>query len=198
MSDRGDKTLIEHLEHELGVHAGRALGAEVQHYLTRLCETNDLNWIDLMVWRLTEEDVPLPTVIQNLAARAAYLRLHGANKRGGRPTKVWKEHAKAVALANSAFLQGLHTIGAEEADLRAVVSVESELGHAPKASSLSQERPSYTHASPVPVVLTSIGRAFQETYPELAAALADDTAKQAAASKKAKKEKKPNKVGTRR
>jgi hypothetical protein len=42
MSDGREKTLIEQLESELGVHAGTALAEEVRLYLTRLGETNDL------------------------------------------------------------------------------------------------------------------------------------------------------------
>ncbi len=198
MSENRRETLIEQLERALGVQAGTALAEEMRHHLIQLHDTDDLNWIDLMVWRLTEEGVPLPTVIQDLAARAAYLRLNGAGTRSGKATKVLRQFAKSVAHANSAFLQGLNGVGAEEADLRAVVSVEEELGYAPKASSLSQERPSSQKERPVLETLTDVGRAFVEAFPELAAAMADHTRLLAKEAKKDKKDKKPNKVGTRR
>lgn len=195
---QSEETLTERLERELGALKGTALVEEMRLYLTRLMETEDPGWVDLVVWRLTEEGVHLPEGIQRLAANAALRRLLGEGRRGSNPTKVWKEHAKAIAHANSAFLQGLNGMGAEEADLRAVVSVESELGHAPKASSLSQERPSVTKQNPVLGVLASVGRALEENYPKQAAALAEHTALLAAKAKDAKKKQKPNKLGTRR
>lgn len=92
--DRSTKTLAEQLEHELGAGQGTALFEEICFYLARLGETDDLNWIDLIVLRLTREGVaPLPVTIQGLAARAADRRLRGAGKRGGQPTKVLKEVA---------------------------------------------------------------------------------------------------------
>lgn len=197
MTDDPEKTLVEQLEHELGVAAGTALGLEMLEYIGKFTKGRDINWIDLMVWRLTNEGVPLPMTIQVLAARAAYRRLHGDGTRR-KISKVWREHSKAVAHASSAFLQGLDGIGAEEADLRAAVSVESEFGHAPKASSLSQDRPSATKQNSALRVLASVGRALQENYPQQAAALAERTALLAADAKEAKKKKKPNKLGTRR
>jgi hypothetical protein len=195
MSGEQEKTIIELLEETLGVAAGTALAEEIRHHLTQLRDSKDINWIDLMVWRLTTEGVPLPTAIQGLASKAAHLRLLGAGRRGGKPTKVMKDFAKDVAHVNSAFLQGMNGVGLEAADLRAVVSVESELGHAPKASSLSHERPGAGTERPVLGVLTNVGRAFEEIFPQMAAELADHTALLA---KKAKEDRKPNKLGTRR
>lgn len=197
MSSRGQKALVEQLEHELGVVAGTALGLEMLEYVGKLAETEDLNWIDLMVLRLTDEGIPLPTTIQVLAARAAYRRLHAEGTRN-KTTKVWREHTKAVARANSAFLQGLDGIGAENADLRAVVSVDNELGHTPMASSLSNERPNANKENLVLGMLTSVARAFEQNSPELAAALVEHTDVLVEKAKKAKAENNPNKVGTRR
>ena len=200
MSDTltSQETLTERLERELGVPAQTGLVEEMRWYLTRWMEMEDPGWVDLVVWRLTEEGVPLPKGIQRLAADAAYMRLNGHGRRGNKPTNVWKEHAKAVAHANSAFLHGLDGIGDEAADLRAVVSVESELGHAPRASSLSKERPSARKESIALEMLTTVGREFQKTDPKLAAEIAEHTAKLAKQAKDAKSKKKPNKVGSRR
>ena len=198
MNGGHEKTIIEQLVQTLGVTAGTVLAEEIRHYLTRLGETDDINWIDLMVLRLTDEGVPLPTAIQDLAAKAAHLRFFGAGSGGGNPKKFIKEFAKNVAHVNSAFLHGIKGIGAEQADLRAVVILESELGHAPKASSLSKERIGNKKESSVLRASTSFGRAFEENFPEIAAALADHTARLAKKAKKAKMDKKPNKVGTRR
>ena len=74
MNGGHEKTIIEQLVQTLGVTAGTVLAEEIRHYLTRLGETDDINWIDLMVLRLTDEGVPLPTAIQDLAAKAAHLR----------------------------------------------------------------------------------------------------------------------------
>jgi hypothetical protein len=198
MSGGDEKTIVEQLVQTLGVAAGTVLAEEIRQHITQLGETDDLNWIDMMVWRLTTEGVPLPAVIQGLAAKAAHLRLLGAGRRGGNPTKVMTDFAKDVAHVNSAFLRGMKGVGLEEADLRAVVSVEDELGDAPKASSLSHERPGSGTERPVMGVLTNVGRAFEEIFPQMAAELAEYTAPLAEKAKKDKKHKKPNKVGTRR
>ena len=198
MSGGEEKTIIEQLVQTLGVTAGTVLAEEIRHYLTQLGETDDINWIDLMVLRLTDEGVPLPTAIQDLAAKAARLRFSGAGSLGCNPKKFIKKFAKDVAHVNSAFLQGIKGIGAEEADLRAVVILESELGHAPKASSLSKERIGAKTDRPVIKASTIFGRAFEEIFPEMTAALADYTAQLAKKAKQDKKDRKPNKVGTRR
>ena len=80
MTEKQGETFVEQLERELGVVSGTALGLEVLYYIGKLAEAEDLNWIDLMVWRLTNEGVPLPTTIQVLAARAAERRLRGNGK----------------------------------------------------------------------------------------------------------------------
>ena len=198
MSGGEEKTIIELLEQTLGFAAGTVLAEEIRHYLTQLSETDDINWIDLMVLRLTNEGVPLPTAIQDLAAKAAHIRFFGDVSRRGNPKKFIKEFAKDVAHVNSAFLHGITGVGVEEADLRAVVTLESELGHAPKASSLSKERIGAKTESPVLKASTIFGRAFEEVFPEMTAALADYTAQLAKKAKKDKKDNKPNKVGTRR
>jgi hypothetical protein len=154
MSDGREKTLIEQLENELGVHAGTALAEEVRLYLTRLNETNDVNWIDLIVVRLTEEGVPLPTAIQDLAAGAAERRLHGAGKN---PTKVMKEFTERVAHSNAAFLQGALGLGAEEAYNISATAVGAETGYAGKASVVSRGRQKYAAEGPAAGALTKIG-----------------------------------------
>lgn len=168
----GGRTLSEQLEHELGVHSGTAIGIEMFEYLAKLTETDDLNWIDLMVWRLTLEGVvPMPATIQALAARAAERRLHGAGKRGSQPTKVMKEFTERVAHSNAAFLQGALGVGAEEAyDISANV-VGAETGYVGKASTVSRRRKQYVTEGPVADVLTEIGAAWAKNNPEQLSAL---------------------------
>lgn len=171
-TDHGGRTLSEQLEHELGVHSGTALGIEMLEYLAQLAKTGDLNWIDLMVLRLTLEGVaPLPVTIQGLAARAAKRRLHGAGKRGGQPTKVMKEFTERVAHANAAFLQGALGVGAEEAYDISANAVGAETGYAGKASSVSRGRKKYAKESPAAGVLTEMGAAWAKSNPEQLSAL---------------------------
>ncbi|MBC2652365.1 hypothetical protein [Novosphingobium aerophilum] len=166
MSDQSEKTLIEQLEHELGVHAGTALGLEMLNHLAELTKTKDLNWVDLMVWRLTSEGVPLPNTIQVLAARAAERRLHGADKRGGKPTKVLREFTSRVVHANAAFFQGALGVGAEEAYNLAASAVGAEAGHADKASTISRGRKAYANKGSVASLLTETGVAWARSNPE--------------------------------
>jgi hypothetical protein len=168
-TDGHARTLPEQLEHELGVGQGAALFEEMHYYLTRLIETGDLNWIDLMVFRLTREGVaPLPTTIQGLAARAAERRLQGAGKN---PTKVMKEFTERVAHSNAAFLQGALGVGAEEAYNIAANAVGAEAGYAGKASAISRGRQRYVKEGPVADVLTEVGVAWAQSNPEQLAAL---------------------------
>lgn len=171
MTDGCEKTLIEKLQDELGVTAGTALAFEIHKYLNRLGDTNDLNWIDLIVLRLTMEAIPLPEVIQDLAARAAYLRLHGADKRGGKPTKVMKEHTKEVVHANAAFLKGGLGMNGWTAYVNATNGVADEAGWAGKASTPYNERAAYAAEGPVADMLTKIGAAWAQHSPEQMAAL---------------------------
>jgi len=168
MSDGRGKTLIEQLESELGVHAGTALAEEVRLYLTRLNETNDLDWIDLIVVRLTAEGVALPMAIQGLAADAAERRLHGAGKN---PTKVMKEFTERVAHSNAAFLQGALGLGAEEAYNISATAVGAEAGYAGKASAVSRGRQKYLKEGPAAHVLIEIGAAWAQSSPEQLTAL---------------------------
>lgn len=168
-TDGHEKTLLEQLEHELGVVSGAALFEEMRLYFTRLGETNDLNWIDLMVLRLTREGVaPLPTTIQGLAARAAERRLHGAGKN---PTKVMKEFTERVAHSNAAFLEGALGMGAEEAYNIAANAVGADTGYAGKASVVSRGRQKYAAEGPAASVLTKIGAAWAQSSPEQLTAL---------------------------
>lgn len=175
-SDLG-KTLAEQLEHELGVAAGTAIGCEILEYIGRFVKDEDLNWIDLMVWRLTREGVPLPVTIQVLAARAAERRLHGAGKRSGQPTKVMKEFTERVAHSSAAFLQGAFGIGAEEAYDKSANAVGAEAGYAGKASSVSRGRKKYAKEGAVASMLTEIGAAWAESNPEQLSALKEHHAK---------------------
>ena len=177
MSDGREKTLIEQLENELGVHAGTALAEEVRLYITRLGETGDLNWIDLMVVRLTEEGVPLPTTIQVLAARAASRRLHGVGSRSQK-SKVLKEHARSVALAQTAFLRGATGASIEETTAQAANAVGAVLGYTGKASVLNAVFPKYVREGPHVDLLATVGRKWAELYPEQMAELESELAAQ--------------------
>lgn len=165
MSEGQEKTLIEQLENELGVHAGTALAGEMRLYLTRLGETADLNWIDLIVVRLTVEGVPLPTTIQVLAARAASLRLHGVGSRN-KKSKVIKEYAQNVALAQAAFLRGATGASIEKATAQAANAVGAALGYTGKASVLNAMFPKYVREGPHVDLLATVGRTWAETYPK--------------------------------
>lgn len=169
---RDEKTLTEQLEHELGFHAGTAIGMEILLYLDRLIESEnkDLNWIDLMVWRLTREGVPLPTTIQCLAARAAESRLLAAGKRGGQPTKVMREYTKRLAHPNAAFLEGALGIGNEAAYDTAANSIGAETGYAGKSSSVGRERKKFAKDQ-VADLLTEIGSIWAQENPEQLSAL---------------------------
>lgn len=170
MSDGREKTLIEQLENELGVHAGTALAKEMRLYLTRLNETDDLNWIDLMVVRLTEEGVPLPTTIQVLAARAASRRLHGVGSRNQK-SKVIKEYARNVGLVQTAFLRGATGASIENATAQAANAVGAAMGYTGKASVLNAMFPSYVREGPHVELLINVGRTWAETYPDQKAEL---------------------------
>lgn len=169
-TDRDVKTLTEQLEHELGVHAGTAIGMEILWCLDQLIESEDLNWIDLMVWRLTLESVPLPTTIQCLAARAAKRRLFRFRKRGVQPTKVMKEYTNLLTHSNAAFLEGALGIGIEAAYDVAANGVGAETGHAGKASTVGRERKKYAKDR-VADLLTEIGSTWAQEYPEQLSAL---------------------------
>jgi hypothetical protein len=173
MSEKLETTLIEQLQQALGFVPGTALAIEIGECLIKLGKTKDLNWIDLMVWRLTEEGVPLPEAIQDLAARAAYQRLHGAGKRGGEPTKVMKDHTKEVVHANAAFLQGALGMSRWEAYVNAANAVGDEAGWAGRASTPYNERSAYAAEGPVADMLTEIGAAWAQYAPEQLAALKD-------------------------
>ncbi len=177
MSDTSETTLIGQMEQALGVASGTALALEMRVYLVKLGETNDLNWIDLMVWRLTEEGVPLPKSIQDLAARAAYQRLHGAGKRGGRPTKVMRHHINEVIHANAAFLQGALSLGSWDSYVNAANAVGDEAGWAGKASTPYNKRAAHAAEGPVAGMLTEIGAAWAQLAPEQLADLKDHLGK---------------------
>lgn len=168
---RYEKTLTEQLEHELGVHAGTAIGLEILWCLDQLIESEDLNWIDLMVMNLTREGVPLPTTIQVLAARAAERRLFGFGKRGVQPTKVMKEYTERLAHANAAFLQGALDVRSEKAYDIAANSVGAETGYAGKASVVSRGRKKYAKDVGVSCLLTDIGSFWAKENPEQLKAL---------------------------
>lgn len=175
MSDGREKTLIEQLENELGVYAGTALAEEVRLYLTRLGETNDLNWIDLIVVRLTEEGVPLPKTIQDLAAGTAFCRLHGVGSRN-KKSKVIKEYARRVALAQTAFLRGATGASIEKATAQAANAVGAALGYTGKASVLNATFPNYVREGLHVDLLFNVGRTWAETYPEQKAELESELA----------------------
>lgn len=171
------ETLTEQLERELGAPFGTALVEEMRLYLTWLQETEDLGWVDLVVWRLTEEGVPLPEGIQRLAADVAQRRLCGEGRRGGKATKVWKKFTERVAHSNAAFLQGALGVGAEEAYDIAANAVGAEAGYAGKASTVSRGRKKYAKEGPVASVLIEIGAAWAESNPEQLPALKEHNAK---------------------
>ena len=164
MSCGEEKTIIELLEQTLGVAAGTALAEEIRHYLGRLGETNDINWIDLMVWRLTAEGVSMPKAIQELAARAAYDRLHGAGSRN-KSTDVMREHAESVARAQVMFLRGTGMSKAK-ATKHAANATHAVLGYAHLASTLDGGLNAYIDKSPEADLLEGVGRAWAELYPE--------------------------------
>lgn len=162
MSGGEEKTIAEQLEQALGVAAGTALAEEIRHYLTRLGETNDINWIDLIVWRLTTEGVPLPTTIQGLAARVAYDRLHGAGSRN-KSTDVLREHAEGVARAQVMFLRGTGMSKAK-ATKYAANATHAALGYAHMASTLNSGLNAYIDKSPEADLLEGVGRAWPELF----------------------------------
>lgn len=176
MSDEREETLTEQLERELGVHAGTALGLEILEHLAELTKTDDLNWVDLMVWRLTREGVPLPITIQVLAARAAERRLHGADKRGGKPTKVLRKFTKRAVHSNAAFIQGALGVGAEEAYNIAASAVSAEVGHSDKASTISRGRKVYANEGSAANLLTETGIAWARSNPEQLTAMKEHNA----------------------
>jgi hypothetical protein len=133
-----------------------------------LTKNEDLNWIDLMVWRLTNEGVPLPKTIQILAARAAERRLRGTGKL---PTEVMKEFTERLVHANAAFLQGALGTLSEVSYDHAADAVGAEVGYAGRAAVVSKGRQRYLKDGPVAGLLTEIGAAWAQSSPEQAAAL---------------------------
>ncbi len=163
MTERQGETLVEQLERELGVFAGTALGLEMLEHIDEFVKDEDDNWVDLMVWRLTSEGVPLPTTIQVLAARVALRRLDGP---GALPTKVMTKFTERVAHPNAAFLQGALGIGSEEAYNITANAVGAEAGYAGKASTVSKGRAKYVKEGPEAHVLTEMGAAWAQANPE--------------------------------
>lgn len=173
MKDDCELTLIEQLQHLLGAGPGTALAMEMRHYITKLGEEGDLNWIDLMVARLTMEGVPLPKVIQELAARAASQRLLGAEKRGGQPTRVMKKHIRHVVHTNAAFLKGALGVDGWKAYVNASNAVGDEVEWAGKASVYYNKRALYANGGQEADLLTTMGAAWAQYAPEQRAALED-------------------------
>lgn len=173
-SDKGQglKTLTEQLQHELGVHADTAIGKEILLYLDRLIKDEDegLNWVDLMVLRLTRAGVPLPTTIQCLAARVAERRLR-AVKSSDLPTAVMRDHAGLLAHPIAAFLAGALGIGIEAAYDAAANSIGAEIGYAGTASVVGKGRKKYAEDFGVADLLTEIGSIWAQENPEQQSAL---------------------------
>jgi len=168
MTEERRVSLAEQLKRELGDFADTELGLEMLDHLDSLAKDEDVNWIDLMVWRLTNEGVPLPKTIQILAARAAERRLRGTGKL---PTKVMKEFTERLAHTTAAFLQGALGMEAEKSYDHAANAVGAEVGYAGKAAVVSKGRQRYLKDGPVAGLLTEIGAAWAQTYPDQVAAL---------------------------
>lgn len=175
MSDafQSGETLSEQLERKLGLPPGTGLVEEMRMHLNRLLESEDPGWIDLVVWRLTEEGIPLPEGIQRLAAQAAIRRLLGEGKRGANPTAVMREFSRDVVHANAAFLKGVQGDTSWKAYVNATNAVGAETGHADKASSLSNQRSAYAAKGPIAGMLIEIGAIWAQSHPEQRAALED-------------------------
>lgn len=164
MTERQGETLVEQLERELGVFAGTALGLEMLEHLDKFVKDEDFNWVDLMVWRLTSEGLPLPTTIQVLAARVAWRRLHGVGSRND-TSGVMKEHAKDVARAFTMFLRGTG-LSKAKATKHATNATHAVLGFAYKASTLDAGLKAYIDERSEAELLGGVGRAWADLYPE--------------------------------
>lgn len=181
MTRHGDDTpnaltsLAAELASDLGETANNSLGLELIHLITRFEETGDANWVDMLIWRITQEKFALPRTVQSLAAAVAKARLQGAGTRNN-VSKVLKEHIKELQFLQMAGLVGLGYTR-KEAAMHAANAVHAIWGHSNKASFLEKEFPAYLERRPVGAALSEhLARAARDN-PESAEALGGEFSK---------------------
>lgn len=155
---------VERLALELREVAQTGFGLELLHYAKRFLEYQNPNWIDLLVWRITEEKFALPQTVQIWAADVAKQRLQGVGSRNNM-SKVLKEHLKEVQFALMASFVGLGDTRAKAA-ARAANTVHSIWGHSNKASVLEKEFSDYMEHDPVGMALSKHLATAAEQAPE--------------------------------
>jgi hypothetical protein len=94
----------------------------LQHY-DQFIETEDFNWVDLMVWRLTREGYLLPPAVLGLAARIAHQRLLGSGARN-KQSSVIKKYSKDLAMRTMAGNIGLDKGRGVKAPIKAAAREE--------------------------------------------------------------------------
>jgi len=123
----------------------------LQHY-DQFIETEDFNWVDLMVWRLRHERFDLPTAVQILAARIAHQRLLGSGARN-KQSIVIKKYSKDLAMHTMAGNIGLNKGRGVKSPIKAAAreaanAVHAICGYAPHASSLAKRYSAYWKGNP--------------------------------------------------
>lgn len=138
--------LVAQLRRELGDVSDTYFGLELLHYVERLNETKDPNWVDLMVWRVLSEGLPMPISLQILAARVAHRRLLGAGSRN-KVSRVFKEHTNHLAMIITASLDKL--IGRQHAANQAAKAVFAVCGYSKNGASIAKDFPNFERKVPV-------------------------------------------------
>lgn len=169
MNDQIRIELVAKLTGELGGVSDTPFGHELLHYVIKFCETEDFNWIDLMVWRLTMQGLPMPMTIQKMAGNLAHRRLLGAGSRN-QISKVLREHAQELAMTQMAYLLRT-TSGPAEAAQKAATAVHAICGWAPQASTIEKRFPEYRRKTPVINALIGAGVGEAEMLPKQRAEL---------------------------
>lgn len=129
------------------------LTLELLHHYDQFIETEDFNWVDLMVWRLARAGHFLPPAVQGLAARIAHQRLLGSGTRNER-SSVIKKYSKDLAMHTMAGNIGLDKGRGVKAPIKAAAreaanAVHAICGYAPHASSLAKHYNAYWKDKPV-------------------------------------------------
>jgi hypothetical protein len=127
-------TPLEALIEDMGDLATTPLGLELQHYVMKMQETCEPSWVDLAVWRVTQEQLALPKTLQILASRIAKERLMGAGQRRALAPAM-RQHFHDLESALMASFIGLEYKPADAAAFTANC-LYAVFGYAPLASSI--------------------------------------------------------------
>lgn len=140
------------LNAQLALMNNEGLALELLQHYDQFIETEDFNWVDLMVWRLTREGYLLPPAVLGLAARIAHQRLLGSGARN-KQSIVIKKYSKDLAMHTMAGNIGLDKGRGVKSPIKAAAreaanAVHAICGYAPHASSLAKHYSAYWKGNP--------------------------------------------------